>query len=68
MTAFKDTPNEPNQGEVETLILRKMEDRMKLGWVDWSPFSFDREQASRRACRIVLRTRGHRTLPDGTIK
>jgi hypothetical protein len=68
MTAYEDIPIKLSKNEVETLILRKMEGRMKLGWVDWSPFSFDREQASRRACRIVLRTRGHRTLPDGTIK
>lgn len=41
-------------------ILQKMERRMKLGWIDYSPLSYDWMIATARATRIRLRLNGRR--------
>lgn len=41
-------------------ILAKMRARLRIGWVDYSPLSYDREVASARAYRIQQRCRGIR--------
>ena len=45
---------------MEDRILAKMDKRRRVGWVDYSPFSYDRVVASARAYRILQRCRGIR--------
>ena len=37
------------------LILRRMGERTKVGWVDHSPFSYDRSRAAEKAQRVIAR-------------
>ena len=41
-------------------LLFKMERRLKLGWIDHSPLSYDWTIATARATRIRLRLNGQR--------
>ncbi|WP_413460468.1 hypothetical protein [Herbaspirillum huttiense] len=46
--------------ELTRRILRKMESRRRIGWVDYSTDSYDYRVANARATRIRLRRRGIR--------
>jgi hypothetical protein len=46
--------------EIRGRIAGRMADRRRLGWFDFSPFSYDMRVAHARAWRIVCRLNGRR--------
>lgn len=46
--------------EIADRIIRKEAQRLRIGWVDFSPGSWDWREATARAVRIQFRCRGER--------
>lgn len=54
-----------NVYDIAERLMKKLELRTRIGWVDWSSGSWDRRECERRAWRILERTRGIHTTYHG---
>jgi len=54
-----------NTYDIAALLMKKLDARCRIGWVDWSSNSWDHRECLRRAWRIKQRIQGIHTNHHG---